>query len=226
MDYIKKNTNFKHLFEYIYDTGIPYIVFIDFHLLPRIQMQPIKISKNFLDSSISQFIFHVSSLNTTSGITDMNYRYNLSKTPVSQNQNKPSNLRRATVIARQSNQSFVTKICTYHRCWRVYFRSRFKSFVPRINLARSYSTALSLLAGQPCVKLTRELCVICHSSLLAAPSRDFAVIPMAAPTVNDPACMSHRVKLTLRLRHPCCAINLRRNDNFKNAATVTMRVRR
>lgn len=83
MDYIKKNTNFKHLFEYIYDTGIPYIVFIDFHLLPRIQMQPIKISKNFLDSSISQFIFHVSSLNTTSGITDMNYRYNLSKTPVS-----------------------------------------------------------------------------------------------------------------------------------------------
>lgn len=42
------------------------------------------------------------------------------------------------------------------------------------------------LAGEPCVKLTRELCVICHSSLLAAPSLDFAVIPMAAPSVNDP----------------------------------------
>lgn len=82
MDYIK-NTNFEYLLEYIYDTGISYILFIDFHLLPRIQMQLIKISKNFLDSLISQSIFHVSSLNTTSGITDTNYRYNLSETPVS-----------------------------------------------------------------------------------------------------------------------------------------------
>lgn len=63
------------------------------------------------------------------------------------------------------------------------------------------------LAGEPCVKLTRELCVICHSSLLAAPSLDFAVIPMAAPNVNDPACMSPRVKLAL----PILAINLRRH---------------
>lgn len=44
------------------------------------------------------------------------------------------------------------------------------------------------------MKLARELCVICHTSLLAAPDRDFAVIPMAARNVNDPAYMSPHVK--------------------------------
>lgn len=47
------------------------------------------------------------------------------------------------------------------------------------------------------MKLACELCVICHTSLPAAPDRDFAVIPMAASNVNDPAYVSHDVKLTL-----------------------------